>query len=71
MGLVGTTDVALAVDQDRMPQIQKDKIILRQDLVDEKGVEDALLAFFDHVHAATGFARPSRLFGFPPDKPHA
>jgi nucleoside phosphorylase len=71
MGLVGTTNVALAVDQDRMPPIRKEKIILQQDLADESGVEAALLAFFEQVHDATGFARPTGLFGFPPDKPHA
>jgi hypothetical protein len=71
MGLVGTTDVALAVDQDRMPPSRKEKIILRQDLGGEAGVEGALLAFFEQVHDSTGFARPTGLFGFPPDKPHA
>lgn len=71
MGLVGTTDVALAVDQDRMPPIRKEEIILRQDLAGETGVEGVLLAFFEQVHDATGFARPAALFGFPPDKPSA
>jgi hypothetical protein len=64
-----TTDVALAIYQDRMLPIRKEKIVLRQALADEAGVEDALLAFFERVHDATGFARPAALFGFPPDSP--
>jgi hypothetical protein len=71
MGLIGTVDVALALDQERMPAIRLEKVILRQDLVGEGCVEGALLAFFEQVHDATGFVRPPRLFGFPPDKPHA
>ncbi|OAF08721.1 hypothetical protein AYJ54_13805 [Bradyrhizobium centrolobii] len=71
MGLVGTTDVALAVDQERMLPIRKEKIVMRQDLADEAGLESALLAFFEQVHDAAGFAGPAVMFGFPPDKPSA
>ncbi len=71
MGLLDTMDVALAVDQERMVPIRKEKIVLRQDLADEAGIERLLLAFFEQVHNSTGFARPAALFGFPPDKPSA
>ncbi|WP_256380045.1 MULTISPECIES: hypothetical protein [Bradyrhizobium] len=44
---------------------------MRQDLADEAGLESALLAFFEQVHDAAGFAGPAVMFGFPPDKPSA
>jgi hypothetical protein len=55
-----TTDVALAIGQDRMLPIGKEKIVLWQALADEAGVEDALLAFFEQVHDAPGLRGPPR-----------
>jgi len=71
MGLLETSDVALAIDQERMPAIRKEKLCLRQELSNTRKVEDALLAFFEQVHDSTGYARPKNLFGFPPNKPSA
>jgi hypothetical protein len=48
------------VDQERMVPIRK-KIVLRQDLADEAGIERLLLAFFEQVHDSTRFARFCRL----------
>lgn len=71
MGLLGTENATLAIDQDHMLPIRQEKIVIRRDLANETDVESALLAFFDQVHDATGFARPTALFGFPPDRPSA
>lgn len=54
-----------------MQMLRKEKVCLRQELSGEEKVEDILLAFFEQVHDATGYARPSNLFGFPPNKPSA
>jgi nucleoside phosphorylase len=35
-----------------------------------QAVDDALLAFFNHVHDLTGYRRPENLHGFPPNRPH-
>jgi nucleoside phosphorylase len=71
MGIIGTTDVSLAIADDNMPKIRRPKIIFRQHLADssDTAVNGALLAFFDQIYDATGFARPPSLFGFPPSRP--
>jgi hypothetical protein len=71
-GIVGIKGVFLHVppDEFRGP-IRKSEIIHRMVVNDEKpaSIDAFLLAFFERVHDATGYARPQRLHGFPPAHP--
>jgi nucleoside phosphorylase len=71
MGLLGTADVTLAINQEDTRVIRNEKIVLRQDLADAAGtnIDAALLSFFNAIYDATGHARPEGLFGFPPNSP--
>ncbi len=72
MGLLGTQDVSLVINNDDMRRvIRREKVVLRQALPDasDAAVNAVLLEFFSAVYGATGFARPENLFGFPPGPP--
>ncbi len=73
MGLLGTADVSLAINQEDMRVIRKEKIVRRQNLADaaDANMNAALLSFFNAIYDATGYARPEGLFGFPPNPPRA
>jgi nucleoside phosphorylase len=73
MGLLGTANVTLAINQEDLWVIRKEKIVWRQDLADAAAtnINAALLSFFNAVYDATGYARPEGLFGFPPNPPKA
>jgi len=71
IGLIDTQGVSLAFN-DNMREIRAEKIIEKRELSNPKEeiINDALLAFFEKVHDATGFARPKSLFSFPPNPPN-
>jgi nucleoside phosphorylase len=71
MGLIGTADVALGVNNENIQPIRLDKVLYREPLADsgDTAVNAALLGFFSRIHDATGFVRPASLFGFPPNRP--
>jgi hypothetical protein len=71
MGLVGTTEVALAVSTENIQPMRSDKVVCRESLADstDTAVNAALLKFFNLIYDTTGFARPDSLFGFPPNRP--
>jgi hypothetical protein len=72
MGLLGTADVALAVNTENIQKIRSgDKVVCREPLenASDATVNAALRRFFSLIYDATGFARPACLFGFPPDRP--
>jgi hypothetical protein len=71
MGLINTAGVTLAFDDNDMREIRTEKIIGKDVLSsgDVETVNAALLAFFELVYDATGYARPTSLFNFPPGPP--
>jgi hypothetical protein len=71
MGLIGTTDVALAVNPENIQPIRSGKVVYREPLANSSDttINAALLKFFSLIYDATGFARPASLFGFPPNRP--
>jgi nucleoside phosphorylase len=71
MGLIGTADVALAVNPENIQPIRSGKVVYRESLANssDTAINAALLKFFSLIYDATGFARPASLFGFPPNRP--
>lgn len=71
MGLIGTEDVSVAISNENIQPIRTNKVVLRETLANssEITVNAALLGFFNLIYDATGFSRPSSLFGFPPNRP--
>ncbi len=73
LGLVGLTNVYLAVNQDdiRGP-IQQGEAIVRKPLTSAgpAAINSVLLEFFSEIYDKTGLARPTGLHGFPPGPPH-
>jgi nucleoside phosphorylase len=73
-GVLGLEGAMLVIQNDDMRgPIQAGKVIYSHAL--ETGsaaeVDAALLEFFNRLHDTTGHRRPSGLFHFPPDPPHA
>jgi nucleoside phosphorylase len=73
LGVLGLKNVRLAIRDDNFRgPIHSEKVIHRHTLAtgDRAEIDTALLEFFNRLHDATGHARPSGLFHFPPDPPH-
>lgn len=71
-GLLRIRGVHLVLNNEEIRgPILTDEVIYRHQLADGAGtsLDAALLKFFEKVHDATGYARPTRAFGFPPDPP--
>ncbi len=73
MGLLDTMNVALAINDEDMREVRTEQVVLRQRLLNssDDAINAALLEFFNQVYDATGYARPSSLFNFPPGPPRS
>jgi hypothetical protein len=72
MGALNLKSVRLALSEDdiRGP-IQTEKVIHRQTIKTgaKTEIDSSVLAFFELLHDATGYARPNSLYHFPPEAP--
>jgi hypothetical protein len=72
IGLIGARDASLNFPpENNFEPIRQDEIIVQKILADgaRSSIDVLLLEFFNEVFDKTGFARPTGLHGFPPDRP--
>jgi hypothetical protein len=72
MGALNLKGVHLALSEgDIRGPIQTEKVVRRQTISSgaKAEIDSSVLAFFELLHDATGYARPKSLYHFPPEAP--